>query len=90
MTTPLNDNDLAALLLARTGVLVSRIPEKSGVGLLGEAIPGLTIFRRLDRRGLLIEAEEEPIDIGGGESFTFTPSFEITEAGEAALKAAGY
>lgn len=62
-------------------VLVTEIPDRNEKGLWGETIPGIRVYRKLEKQGLIILTEEEPIDIDG-EPFEFTPMVEITDAGK--------
>ena len=57
-------------------VLVSHIPEKNTRGVFGLE-PGLTIFRKLDKKGLVVITEEEPVQLEDGSWFEFTPSVEL-------------
>lgn len=66
------------------------IPEKNGRDVFGEVEAGISVYRRLDKRGLVIITEEEPLNLPGDplDGFTFTPEVYITDAGKAAYEAA--
>lgn len=70
-------------------MLETRIPDVSGSSVFGDVIPGMAVYRRLDKRGLLFFTEEEPLDLPGEpmDGFTFTPEVYITNEGRAALAA---
>lgn len=57
-------------------VLITSIPAKNTRGVFGLE-PGLTIFKKLDKKGLVVITEEEPIRLNDGTEFTFTPSVEL-------------
>jgi len=57
-------------------VLVSRIPEKNERGVFGIE-PGMTIFKKLAKKGLVIITEEEPFQLEDGTWFEFTPSVDL-------------
>ena len=57
-------------------VLVSRIGPKNERGVFGIE-PGMTIFKKLEKKGLVIITEEEPFQLEDGSWFQFTPSVEI-------------
>lgn len=86
----LSEMEIAALgfLVNRGGsVLVTAIPDKTEPGLFGEKMPGMPVFKKLDKRGLVVLTEEEPMEDG----FQFTPMAELTDTGKAAwLAATGY
>jgi hypothetical protein len=57
-------------------VLVSEVPDKNVRGVFGLE-PGMTIFRKLEKKGLIIITEEEPIQLDDGMWFEFTPMIEL-------------
>lgn len=57
-------------------VLISRIPEKNERGVFGME-PGMTIFKKLAKKGLVIITEEEPFQLDDGSWFEFTPTVDI-------------
>ena len=57
-------------------VLVSAIPEKNMRGVFGLE-PGMTIFKKLEKKGLVIITEEEPVQLEDGSWFEFTPSVDL-------------
>ena len=57
-------------------VLVSAIQEKNTRGVFGFE-PGMTVFKKLAKKGLVIITEEEPIQLDDGTWFQFTPSVDL-------------
>lgn len=79
--------EIAALQWIKTSScnLVSKIPETTSTDVFGTPIPGLAIFRKLVKKGLAFETEEDPVHFDttpDEEPFFFTPSIELTEQGE--------
>ncbi|EPX78109.1 hypothetical protein Salmuc_03460 [Salipiger mucosus DSM 16094] len=70
-------------MVRSSGVLVSRIPDKSTdfIGIVD--MPGRRVFNGLVRKGLIFETEEDPVTLPDGTEFEFTPSMELTDEGEA-------
>lgn len=82
----LSEAEIAALRWVRESpcTLVSRIPDKTSTNEFGDPVPGMAIFRRLERKGLLFQTEEEPVrftDAEDEEPFYFTESIELTDEG---------
>lgn len=93
MTINLSVRERAALkVLVEAGgaMLCSRIPGGDGRDAFGDVIPGMTVYLRLEKMGLLFFTEEEPLDLPGEplDGFTFTPEVYITDEGRALLAAA--
>ena len=82
--TILSQTEQAALcfIAQERAVLVTRVPEKNERGDFGEIVPGIRVYRSLDRQGLVIITEEEPDEDG----FEWTPMIEITDAGRALVE----
>ena len=57
-------------------VLVTTIPEKNTRGVFGME-PGMTVFKKLAKKGLVIITEEEPFQLDDGTWFEFTPSVDL-------------
>lgn len=57
-------------------VLISAVSEKNTRGVFGIE-PGLTIFKKLDKKGLVIITEEEPFELEPGLWFSFTPTIDL-------------
>lgn len=57
-------------------VLVTSIPEKNVHGVFGME-PGMTVFKKLAKKGLVIITEEEPVELDDGTWFEFTPSVDL-------------
>ena len=84
---PFSEAEQAALAFLRHNggaVLVSRIPDRTMRGILGEVVAGLAIYQRLDEKGLVVITEEEPIP--EWDNFCFTPMVELTDVGRMALE----
>lgn len=60
-------------------VLVSKIPDKTERDCLDVLQPGMTIFRKLEKKGLVFITEEEPVELEEGVWFEFTPSVELVK-----------
>lgn len=59
-------------------VLVTTIPEKNTRGVFGME-PGMTVFKKLAKKGFVIITEEEPVQFPDGLTFEFTPSVELVK-----------
>lgn len=57
-------------------VLVTSIPSTNTRGVFGME-PGMTIFKKLAKKGLVIITEEEPIQLEDGSWFEFTQSVDL-------------
>lgn len=57
-------------------VLISAVPDKNTRGVFGME-PGLTVFKKLARKGAVIITEEEPFQLDDGTWFEFTPSIDL-------------
>ena len=55
-------------------LLTSRIEDKSERGVFGDTKPGMQIFRKLEKKGLVFFTEEDPIVLEDGSEFTWTNS----------------
>ncbi len=75
----LSEAEVEALRLMRTGfnTMVNRIPDKTYRDGVGIVTPGMAVYRRLAKKGLCYQTEEEPLEDG----FVFTESMELTDAG---------
>lgn len=75
----------AAIKSTHHGILVSKIEDRSFTDVFGCVIPGMRVFKGLERKGILIITEEDPVtfedDMGETFEFTFTPSVELTDIG---------
>jgi hypothetical protein len=63
-----------AWLKAEGAILVTKIPDRNEKDCLGAITPGLGVFRKLERKGLVFFTEEEPVTFEDGFEFTFTNS----------------
>lgn len=83
MNQKLTENQKKALnnLLNRDGVFITAVPEKNEKDEFGDTMPGLSVYKALDKMGLVIITEEEPIHFDDGEEFNFTPTIYLTEEG---------
>lgn len=79
---------LNSLRLSDTGrgrpISEGDLPERNGLDLWGMPVPGRRVWMGLVRKGHVLIPEEEPIDLGDGEMFTFTAFLELTEEGRSA------
>lgn len=83
-TKQLSEAEFGALeFIASNGgeVLESRVEPTNKKDCFGNVIPGMTVFRRLEKAGLVFFTEEDSIEVAGLPDFTFTPSICLTEAG---------
>jgi len=81
--TKLSENEIRALEMIKGGaILVTDVQEKNHPHWAGGTIPGMTVFKKLEKRGFLFFTEEEPMEDG----FTFTEEIYITDEGLNALK----
>ena len=62
-------------------LLVFYIPDNNEKDLWGVVIPGMRVYQKLEKKGLVFITEEEPVVFEDGEEFEFTPSVEFTELG---------
>lgn len=73
------ENALEILKLAGGGMLITQIPEKTYRNMFGQPEPGLAIYKKLEKKGLVYFTEEEPcfLDLDPTDAlygFEFTPS----------------
>ncbi len=75
----LSEAEIEALRLMRAGIhtMVNRIPDKTYRDGVGIVTPGMAVYRRLAKKGLCYQTEEEPLEDG----FVFTESMELTPEG---------
>lgn len=66
----------------KLSILVTSIPEKNDTDVFGEVIPGITVFKKLEKKGLIFFAEED-VDEDG---FRFTEEAYITELGKSVAR----
>jgi hypothetical protein len=90
VNTKLSANERAALeaLMAAGGCfLETAIPDRTGRSFFGNPVPGMAVYRKLDKLGFLYFTEEEPFDMPGDplDGFQFTPMVYITDEGRRAL-----
>jgi hypothetical protein len=87
------ENEINALdLLVREGgsVLETSIPDRNEVDHVFKTVtPGHTVYRKLERLGLVFYSEEDPLDLPGDplDGFTFTREIYITDSGHSVLSA---
>lgn len=68
-------------LYGRALIPADDLPEKTTEDLWGFPVPGRRVWMGLVRKGLVLIPEEEPIDFGDGQMFTFTAFLELTDEG---------
>ena len=88
MERKITDAEEAALRAVAGGrVPCDDLPAGQSTDVFGNPIPGQRTFRALERMGLLIFTEEEPVFLDGwDEPFTFTAFIELTEEGRKVMK----
>ena len=91
-TLSLTANERLALeLLIKCGgsMLESGIPDCNERDVFGDVTPGQSVYKRLEKRGLIFFTEEEPLDLPGDplDGFTFTREIYLTDDGHSALSA---
>ncbi len=72
---------------ARFSISVGSIPSRNVRDPYGFPRPGLGVFRKLARKGLVLFTEEDLMDPARPELGTWTPSVEMTDEGRALLEA---
>lgn len=78
----LSASEEAALeILKNSGgcILASKIPDCNERGVFGETEPGIRVYQSLEKKGLIFFTEEEPLDMGDGTFFDFTPLVYLSE-----------
>lgn len=92
-TKPLSQAEFEGLMWLNSTPcnLITMIADKTEMDVFGNKVPGMTIFRKLAKRGYCFQTEEDPVrftDDPEEVPFEFTPSMELSDEGRAALKAA--
>jgi hypothetical protein len=64
-------------------ILVTKIDSKNSRDVFGEIVPGMAVFKKLEKKGLLVFTEEDEDE----EGFAFTEEVYITELGVKTAKA---
>lgn len=82
MLKPSECNALDWLFRQGGTVLISAIPDKNENDGLGEVTPGIRVFKKLEKAGLVIITEEDEFTFNDGDTFTFTPMVELTDDGK--------
>lgn len=81
----LSEAEIAALKWIQKGVgtFVHNIDTKTTQDVFGSPIPGLRVFRKLEKKGLCFETEEDPMFLNEGdeEAFQFSSTMELTDEG---------
>ncbi|MBI6883088.1 hypothetical protein [Pseudomonas putida] len=89
----LSSAEISALKWIRkgAGTEVSRIEEKASESMWGDVVPGMAVFKRLEKKGLCYQTLEDPIllDEEDGETFEFSSTMELTDEGLALVKRLG-
>lgn len=80
--TEAESNALRFLAAHGGSVLISAIPDKNEKDVFGGIVPGIRVYQKLEKQGLLIITEEEPEEDG----FQWTPMVELTDSGKLAAK----
>jgi hypothetical protein len=71
---------IALEYLAQNGgcILVTDVPDVNGHDLFGEVIPGLKVFKKLEKKGLVFFTEEEQVIFEDGFVYDPTPLIYLT------------
>lgn len=81
----LSEAELNAIVWIKTSTapFVYNIEAKSSRDVFGNPVPGMTIFRKLEKKGLCYQTIEDPIFLNEGDEvpFEFSPTMELTEEG---------
>lgn len=79
----LSSAEIVALRWIKKGVgtQVWRIEPKSSEDMWGDPIPGMGVFKRLEKKGLCYQTVEDTITLDNGEEFEFSSTMELTEEG---------
>lgn len=72
-----------AYVSQRRSILVTNIDAKNSRDVFGDIVPGMAVFKKLEKKGLLIFTEEDEDE----EGFAFTEEVYITELGIKTAKA---
>lgn len=89
MDIKLSKNELETLsfMQERKTILVSQIETTTSHDFMGRIIPGMTMFKKLIKKGILFQTIEDSVFFDDeSEPFEFTESIELTEEGEALIK----
>lgn len=82
----MSEAESTALRRANDSILISKIPNRNEKGVFGDIEPGLTVYRKLEGLGFVFLTEEDSIELENGETFEFTPTYEITDEGRKLLE----
>lgn len=74
MLSEAEQNALDWLRQAGGEILTSKIPEKNERSVFGGIEPGIGVFKKLEKKGLVFFTEEDPFETESGVWFTFTNS----------------
>ena len=81
----LSEAELNAIQWLKTSLapFVYNIEPKTSRDVFGNPVPGMTIFRKLEKKGLCYQTIEEPIFLNEGDEvpFEFSPTMELTDEG---------
>jgi hypothetical protein len=70
----------ALALIKREGcILESQIQDQTERDVFGNVVPGIRVFRRLEKKGLIFFTEETPIILEDGTKIDLTPLVYCTE-----------
>ena len=72
----LSENEEIALELLKAAggcILSSKVPDKNEPGVFGEITPGLGVYKKLEKKGLIFFTEEEPLVLEDGTCIDLTP-----------------
>lgn len=75
LSKPFSEAELEALRQASQNISINSVEEKNSKDFTGTVIPGMSVYKKLIKMGLMYFTEEED---------PFTPYAELTEAGKEA------
>ena len=76
----LSEAEEAAIELLREHqgeILTTAIESKNSRGAFGSIVPGIAVFKKLEKKGLVFFTIEDPIVLDDGTEFTFTNSIRL-------------
>lgn len=81
----LSEAEIVALKWIRKGVgtFVHNIDAKTTKDVFGDPIPGMGVFKKLEKKGLCFQTEEDALFLNEGdtEAFQFSSTMELTDEG---------
>lgn len=65
-------------------MLTSVVPDKNERTVFGDTLPGMGVYKKLEKKGLIFFTEEDPVDDPGSpiHGFIFTNEIYLTDEGK--------